>query len=196
VVVEAEYARAGFLHAAGDLGLHVAARLKANLPELSEAVQQRFRRQPPTLTLCQGKDRIEIWDADDFDPWQTLRWTTVRVLCYRQHKASGEVVEAYGLTDFPARRLSSRTLFQLAKSRWEIENQVQRRQESSWPGAHLPSSLQQPAADLAAHRPGFDRRASLPSPLPAPGLASGAHRDRSLLPLRLSLSSPAALDSS
>jgi hypothetical protein len=44
-------------------------------------------------------------------------------LRYRPHKASGEVVEAYGLTDFPARRLSSRTLFQLATSRWEIENQ-------------------------------------------------------------------------
>jgi len=33
------------------------------------------------------------------------------------------VVEAYWLTDFPRRQLSSRTLFHLAKSRWEIENQ-------------------------------------------------------------------------
>jgi len=123
VVVDAEYASAGFLHAARDLGLHVVVRLKANLPELSEAAQRRFGRQPPTLTFRQGQDRVEVWDADDFDPWQALRWTTVRVLRYRQHKAGGEVVEAYWLTDFPARRLSSRTLFQLAKSRWEIENQ-------------------------------------------------------------------------
>jgi len=64
---------------------NVVARLKANLPELSEATQQRFRRQPPTLIFRQGKDRIEIWDADDFDPWQALRRTTVRVLRYRQH---------------------------------------------------------------------------------------------------------------
>lgn len=123
VVVDADYASAGFLHAAGDLGLRVVARLKANLPELSKAAQQRFRRQSPTLTFRQDQDRVEVWDADDFDPWQTLRWTAVRVLRYRQHKASGEGVEAYWLTDFPSRRLSSRTLFQLAKSRWEIENQ-------------------------------------------------------------------------
>jgi hypothetical protein len=71
-VVDAEYARAGFLPAAGDLGLRVVARLKANLPGLSEAAQRRFRRQPPTLTFHHCKDRIEVWDADDFDPWQTL----------------------------------------------------------------------------------------------------------------------------
>jgi hypothetical protein len=81
VVVDAEYARAGFLHAAGDLGLRVVARLKARL---SEAAQRHF--QPPTLTFHQGKDRIEVWGADDFDPGQTLRWTTVRVLRYRPHK--------------------------------------------------------------------------------------------------------------
>lgn len=33
------------------------------------------------------------------------------------------MVEAYWLTDFPFSRVSSRTLYQLAKSRWEIENQ-------------------------------------------------------------------------
>lgn len=123
VVVDAEYARAEFLHAAGDLGLHVVARLKANLPELSQAAQRRFGTQPPTLAFRQGDGRVEVWDADDFDPWQTLRWKTVRVLRYRQHQASGEVIDAYWLTDFSSRRLSSRTLVGLAKSRWEIENQ-------------------------------------------------------------------------
>ena len=123
VVVDAEYARAGFLHLAGDLGLRVVARLKGNLPELFRAAQRRFRAQPPTTVFRQGEERIEIWDADDFDPWQTLRWETVRVLRYRQTRPNGEVVEAYWLTDFPCRQLSSRTLFRLAKSRWEIENQ-------------------------------------------------------------------------
>jgi hypothetical protein len=33
------------------------------------------------------------------------------------------VYEAYGLTDFPRHWVSSRTLFRMAKSRWEIENQ-------------------------------------------------------------------------
>ena len=123
VVVDAEYARAGFLHAAGDLGLRVVARLKANLPELAESARQRFATQPPTLTFWEGGDRLEVWDADDFDPWETLRWKTVRVLLYRQHKPNGEVVEAYWLTDFSSRQVSSRTLFHLAKTRWEIENQ-------------------------------------------------------------------------
>jgi hypothetical protein len=33
------------------------------------------------------------------------------------------VVEAFWLTDWPARRLGSRSLYRLAKSRWEVENQ-------------------------------------------------------------------------
>jgi len=33
------------------------------------------------------------------------------------------VVEAYWLTDFPSRHLSSRCLYAMAKSRWQIENQ-------------------------------------------------------------------------
>ncbi len=123
VVVDGEYATAPFLHGAGRLGLRVVARLKANLPELFQTAQQRFRAQPPTAVFHQGRDRVEVWDADDFDPWETLEWKTVRVLYYRQYKPRGEVVEAYWLTDFSSRQLSSRTLFHLAKARWEIENQ-------------------------------------------------------------------------
>jgi hypothetical protein len=116
-------ARAPFLHAAGDLGLSVVARLKDNFPELFAAAQKRFRRQPPQQVFRQNQDRVEIWDADDFDPWQTLRWETVRVVFCRQHQPNGEVVEAYWLTDFPASQVGSRSLYRLGKSRWEIENQ-------------------------------------------------------------------------
>ena len=42
---------------------------------------------------------------------------------YRQHKSDGTQIEAYWLTDFPARKTSSRTLYTCAKARWEIENQ-------------------------------------------------------------------------
>ena len=123
VVVDGEFARAPFLHAAGDLGLNVVARLKANLPELLEAAQRRFAGQPPdTVFFCNG-DRVEMWDADDFDPWETLRWETVRVFRYRQHKPNGEVIEADWLTDSPKRRVATRSLLSIAKSRWEIENQ-------------------------------------------------------------------------
>jgi hypothetical protein len=123
VVVDGEMARAPFLHDVNDLGLYVVARLKNNLPELFAAAQKRFAHEPPHQVFRHGKDRVEIWDADDFDPWETLRWETVRVIRYRQRKPNGTVFEAYWLTDFPRPLVSSRTLFRLAKSRWEIENQ-------------------------------------------------------------------------
>jgi hypothetical protein len=93
------------------------------LPQLQGAVQRRFRQQDPTHVYRDGKDRVEIWDADDFDPWDTLQWETVRAIRYRQHKADGTVVEAEWLTDFPTRKVSSLALYHMAKSRWEIENQ-------------------------------------------------------------------------
>lgn len=123
VVVDGEFATAPFLHLAGDLGLPVVARLKANLPELWTAAQRRFAGQPPKLTFHHGRDRIELWDAEDFDPWESLRWETVRVLFYRQQKPDGEVIEAFWLTDSPLEKVSSRVLYHRAKSRWEIENQ-------------------------------------------------------------------------
>jgi len=123
VVVDGEFATAPFLHVAGDLGIRVVARLKNNLPALLAAAQARFAGQPPQATLTEGRDRVEVWDADDFDPWETLRWPTVRVLRYRQHKPEGTVVEAYWLTDLARARVSSRLLYRFAKSRWEIENE-------------------------------------------------------------------------
>jgi hypothetical protein len=123
LVVDGEFARAPFLHEAGDLGLYVVTRLKGNLPELFAAAQKRFRHQPPQQVFRPAQDRVEIWDADDFDPWETLFWETVRVVFYRQHKPDGELIEAYWLTDFPRRRVGSREIFRMAKSRWEIENQ-------------------------------------------------------------------------
>jgi hypothetical protein len=123
VVVDGAFATAPFLHVAGDLGLRVVARLKDNLPTLLAAAQARFADQPPTLTVEADGERLELWDADDFDPWETLRWTTVRVLRYRQHRPTGTIVEAYWLTDLPTPRVSSRQLYRFAKSRWEIENE-------------------------------------------------------------------------
>jgi hypothetical protein len=123
VVVDGGFATAPFLHTADELGLKIIARLKDNLPELQAAAEKRFRSRPPKLCFRDGSDRIEIWDADDFDPWETLRWETVRVIRYRQHKSDGEVIEAYWLTNFSSRRVGCRSLYRMAKSRWEIENQ-------------------------------------------------------------------------
>jgi len=123
VVADGEFATAPFLHAAGDLGLSVVARLKGNLPELYAAAQGRFPSPSPQVQFDYGDDRVELWDAEDFDPWTALRWQTVRVIFYRQKKRDGTVVEAYWLTDFSIQEVSSQALFGMAKSRWEIENQ-------------------------------------------------------------------------
>lgn len=123
VVVDGGFATAPFLHAADEVGWPVVARLKDNLPELFRAAQRRFRAQPPHLRFLDGSDQVELWDADDFDPWEALRWESVRVIRYRQHRPSGEVVEAYWLTNLPSRHLSRRSLYAMAKSRWQIENQ-------------------------------------------------------------------------
>lgn len=78
VVADGEYATAPFVHHVGELGLHVVARLKGNLPELSRAARVRFEAQPPTTTFQVGtdSDSIEAWDAADFDSWETLHWET------------------------------------------------------------------------------------------------------------------------
>lgn len=123
VVADGEFATAPFLHTATDLGLKVVARLKGNLPELSEAAERRFAHRPPDQRFRDRSDWVEIWDADDFDPWDTLEWKTVRVIRYRQHKPDGRIVEAYWLTNFSKKEASSRALYKIAKSRWEIENQ-------------------------------------------------------------------------
>ena len=111
MVVGSGFATAPFLHTAGELGFGVVARLKDNLPELCTAAQERFPCGPPSVIFRYGQDRVEIWEADDFDPWVTLRWETVRVFFYRQHKPDGTVVEAYWLTNFPSSPGGVRALF-------------------------------------------------------------------------------------
>jgi hypothetical protein len=123
VVVDGGFATAPFLHTAGELGLRVVARLKDHLPELLAAAQKRFPAGPPATVFQYGADRVEVWDAEDFDPWQTLDWKTVRVFFCRQHKPDGKAVEAYWLTNFASSTVGSQSLFRMAKSRWEIENQ-------------------------------------------------------------------------
>ena len=74
VVGDGEYATAPFLHTTGEVGLPVVARLKENLPLLAAAVRARFDGQPPQAVFQEGDDRVEVWDDDDFDPWETLDW--------------------------------------------------------------------------------------------------------------------------
>jgi hypothetical protein len=123
VAGDGEYATAPFLNLARRKGIKVVARLKGNLPTLFAAAQARFSAVPPSRTFDHGRDKVEIWDADDFDPWDGLVWETVRVIRYRQTKPDGLVVEAYWLTDWEIEVVDSIGVFKMAKSRWEIENQ-------------------------------------------------------------------------
>jgi hypothetical protein len=123
VVADGYYAGAPFLRQLTAWGLPALVRLKSNLPELFAAAQKRFADGAPSAEMEHGADRIEIWDASDFDPWEGLDWTTVRVLRYRQHKPDGQVIEAFWLTNLPWQRVSSARLYDMAKSRWEVENQ-------------------------------------------------------------------------
>lgn len=138
MVVDGEFATAPFLHGATQAGLHVIARLKDNLPELNAQARARFEHSPPHRRMRHGTDVVELWDADDFDPWETLNWPTVRVLRYRQHKQDGSVIEAYWLTDFPPQRASAPALYQLAKARWEIENQGFNDAKNRYGFKHMP----------------------------------------------------------
>lgn len=123
VVTDGEFSTATFVHAANDAGLHVVSRLKDNLPTLFAAAQKRFVGTPPKHDLLIDGDRVELWDADDFDPWDSLRWQTVRVLRYVQHRPHGPTIEAYWLTDFSPVEAGSVALYGYAKSRWRaIEN--------------------------------------------------------------------------
>ena len=96
-------------------------------PVAAEACLERVKTVPvecvEELSVGPGKTRIEIWDADDFDPWETLQWETVRVLRYRQHNPDATVVQADWFTNFSKRKVVSLALYRMAKSRWEIENQ-------------------------------------------------------------------------
>lgn len=145
VVVDGAYANAPFLHRVRALGLHVVARLKDNLPTLMNTARQHFEAQPPHQTFRVGADRVEIWDADGFDPWENLNWVTVRVLRYRQHKPDGTVHEAYWLTEWPIAQIGPQALFAVAKSRWEIENQgfnvAKNRHDLEHVHHHHPTSL-------------------------------------------------------
>jgi hypothetical protein len=122
VVGDGAYATAPFLHTTEEVKLPVVARLKENLPLLAAAVRARFDGQPPHNVFQEDDDRVEVWDADDFAPWETLDWPTVRALRYRQHKRDGTVVQAEWITNFSIAKLGSLSFYRMAKSRWEIEN--------------------------------------------------------------------------
>lgn len=123
VVADGEFATAPFLHTVAECGLYALARLKENLPTLYQAARARFLNAPPTQTIERNGLRIDLWDADDFEPWDTLNWQSVRVLRYRYTQTDGTIVDACWLTDMPKTFASAATLYACAKSRWEIENQ-------------------------------------------------------------------------
>lgn len=123
VVADAKYAAAPFLNEAVKLGLHAIVRLKDNVPDLLGRATVRFNSRPPDAGFVHLGAPVEIWDDETFTPWEGLAWKFVRVLRYRYQSPKGEPVDAYWLTSFSQKSVGSMTLFRLAKSRWEIENE-------------------------------------------------------------------------
>ena len=124
VVADAKYGAASFLNDVIALGLDAVVRLKDNLPDLHARAVARFNARPPDLVQNIDGRQVELWDDDDFLPWEGLNWESVRVFRYRYRTKGGEdFVEAYWLTSLPKSRAGSTTLFELAKTRWAIENE-------------------------------------------------------------------------
>jgi hypothetical protein len=138
IVADGLYAGAPFLHLCEELELPVVVRLKENLPELSAQARARFEGQPPMAVYRIEGERIEIWDAGDFEPWEGLRWANVRVIRYRQHRKNGEICEAYWLTNFSPRQLPSLSLYRICKSRWQIENRFFNEGKNLYGLEHIP----------------------------------------------------------
>jgi hypothetical protein len=122
VVADAKYATAPFLNEARRLALEAVVRLKANLPDLHRRATVRFNARGPDMTFEHGGRQVEMWDEEGFPPWEDLSWSTVRVIRYRHAQDDGKVVDAYWLTSISREKADTRTLFDLAKSRWSIEN--------------------------------------------------------------------------
>lgn len=123
VVADAKYAVSPFLNKVSGLGLRAVVRLKENLPDLHGRATVRFHsRSRDAVIEYEGVD-VEIWDDETLLPWEGLKWPFVRVLRYRYQSRKGQVVDAYWLTNYTKKEISSAVLFRLAKSRWEIENE-------------------------------------------------------------------------
>ncbi len=123
VVADAKYAAAPFLNEVARLGLHAVVRLKDNVPSLFDRATARFNTRAPDSVTDHHGEPVEIWDDQTFEPWEGLEWKFLRVLRYRYRSPKGEVVDAYWLTNYSQQSISSMSLFRLAKSRWEIENE-------------------------------------------------------------------------
>ena len=123
VVGDAKYGAAPFLNEVTRLGVHAVVRLKDNLPDLHGRATVRFNARPRDQIIHHDGSEVEVWDDESFQPWEGLEWPCVRVLRYRYRSRKGEWIDAYWLTDYSMRSISSEALFRLAKSRWEIENE-------------------------------------------------------------------------
>jgi hypothetical protein len=117
---------------------------------LFAAAQKRFRGQPPQQVFRHGKDWVELWDADDFDPWEALRWETVRVIFYRQHTPDYTVIEAYWFTVFPRHRSLAAPSFSWPRAPGKLKTE-----DSTTPRAATASNISATMGPKACWSDGF-----------------------------------------
>lgn len=137
LVADGGFAGGPFLRLVEQLGLPALVRLKENLPDLCANVRRSFQGRPPTTVFAQDGETVELWDGD-VEASQTLPWPSVRVLRYRQHRRTGDVVEAEWFTTLCRRAVGPRALFRLCKTRWQIENQTFNDAKNRYGLEHIP----------------------------------------------------------
>jgi len=144
LVVDGGYATAPFLHAS--IAPHSHHRSPQGQPPGTFSIRgTRFAAASPTRVYRDGKDRLEIWDADDFAPWETLRWDRVSRHPLSPTQTGSDHGPSPVVDQLPSRRVGSLSLYHLAKSRWEIEikDSMTPRTATGWSTSviHHPNSI-------------------------------------------------------
>ena len=124
VVADGDYATAPFLHDAGDLGLSRRRPLEEQSPRIVRGRPEKISR--ASLPIKSSATGRTGWKSG-MPTTSTLGKRCVGKRCgwfvIASTSPTARSCEAYWLTDFPRHRVSSRAIFRMAKSRWEIENQ-------------------------------------------------------------------------
>jgi hypothetical protein len=121
-VVDGTFATEPFLQVSDEMEIPVVARLKENIPTLLASVKKRFDRCASPLTIKHKNHRVELWDDDAFEPWDSCPSNSVRVIRYIQHTKPAPIVAEW-ITNIPTKTVGTASVLKMAKSRWEIENQ-------------------------------------------------------------------------
>ncbi len=168
VTVDALYAEARFLNRVRRMGLHAVVRLKDERYEVVQdaAGLRRGRRYDEAFVTRIGSFRVEVrlWDSPDLTSWKGLK-QPIRVV-YAEEELSWTEIERNKVWECKALRIlevattlspaeaSGRVVWEIARSRWGVENEGFRQLKQEWHldhgFLHHPTGMQVLWAFLAA----------------------------------------------